>query len=98
MVRPGVVLDGILDELESGQADRVEGEVVRSTRILRGQRRRSQIVERGQPGPEDRADGVIPLEVDPADLPGSVIEIEVGGKVVVCFFILFITCIKIYNY
>ena len=83
VVGPGVVLDLILDELEAGQADAVERLVVGAAGVGDGQRGGAHLAEGLEPLAEDRADGLVPLEVDAADLAGAVVEVEVGLELVV---------------
>ena len=79
-MRALLVLDFVLDELEAGQADAVERDVVGAAGVALGDGRDAEVLERLDPGCEDRRDGVILLRVDAADLAGAVVEVEVGGE------------------
>ncbi len=80
VVRPRVVLDRVLNELESGQADGVERQVIGATRVTDRHGLHAQVVERFHPGLENRRDRLVPLEVHAANRAGSVVHVEIAGK------------------
>ena len=53
VVSSGVVFDGVLDELESRNANRIKGNVVGATRVARSDRRGTKVGEGLQPFGED---------------------------------------------
>src|SRR5262249_44515608 len=70
VVGAGLVLDGVLDELEGGQADAVERLVIGAERAGGGERRGAQVAEGLEPAAEDGADAFVALGIDAADLAG----------------------------
>ena len=70
---------GILDELESGDADGIEGEMVSAAGVAHGESGHAEIFERTHPGFEDGGNGLVLLQVDAANLSGAVVDVEVGG-------------------
>ena len=52
MVRPRLVFEGILDELETGDANAVERHVIRATGPAGSDRAGAAIAERGEPAAE----------------------------------------------
>src|SRR5258706_16384011 len=74
VVRALPVLDLILDELKTGKADAIEGEVIGAAGVSLGDGGDAEVLQRLDPGGEDRGDGEVVLRVDAADLAGTVIE------------------------
>src|SRR5204863_1613554 len=72
-----VVVELVLDELEAGEADGVEGEVIGAAGAAHRQRRGTEVVKRDEPFPEDRNDRRVLLTVDAPHLSGAVVEVEV---------------------
>src|SRR5579859_2203761 len=72
-----LIVERILNELEAGQADGVERKMIGAAGVAHGERRDAEILERRNPLPEDRLLCGIALEIDPADLSGAVVDIEV---------------------
>src|SRR5437763_8303899 len=83
VVRARVVVNRVLYELEAGQADGVEGEVIGSARVGESQGLRAEVCERREPTAEERAHRVVPLHVDAAYSARAVVEVEVGGELFV---------------
>src|SRR4029434_1988118 len=81
-----VVFDLALNELEAGQSDRVEREVIGPAGVPAGQRSRPQVTERFEPGAEDRAHGLVALQIDAANLARPVVEVEIGRELLVSRF------------
>jgi len=77
VMRQRVVLDFVLDELEAGQADAVEGQVVGAAGVGEAQRGGTHVAEGLEPLAEGGAHRLIPLEIDAADLAGAVVEVEI---------------------
>ena len=77
VVCAGLVLDAVLDELESWQPNGIEREVVRAPGTPDAQRRGTHVPERCQPLREDRPHPIVSPKVDAPDLAGAVVEIEV---------------------
>ncbi len=75
----GFVVERVLDELEAGDADRVEREMVGAAGIAQGDGGDAEVVEGLDPLGEDGRDEGVLLEIDAANLARSVIEVEVGG-------------------
>lgn len=73
----------VANKLESGEADFVKGDVIGGADIRERKRGSAQVVERCEPGSKDRANGIVALQIDAADAAGSVIEIEIAGKLFV---------------
>src|SRR5262245_65250320 len=48
--------------------------------IANRQVRHAEAAERLHPLPEDRRDRIVALQVDPANRPGSVVDVEVAGE------------------
>ena len=80
MVRPAVVLHRILNELEAGKTDRVEGEMIRSAGIANGQRRHAEVLEWLHPRLKHGRDGFVALQVDASNCTGAVIDVEVARE------------------
>ena len=62
------VVERILDELEAGQADRVERQVIGAAGVADGDRRHAEIAKRREPLLEERPHRLVALQVDAADL------------------------------
>ena len=77
VVRAGLVLDLVLDELEARQADPVEGLVVGAGGVVHRHGRHAEVLERRDPALEDRDDRGVLLGVDAPDLSGPVVDVEV---------------------
>src|SRR4051812_36751804 len=83
MMRARVVIERVLDELESGQADLVEWEVIGAAGVGERDGLCAKIVERREPLFEDRRGCGVPLAIDAADLPAAIVEIEVRRQLLV---------------
>src|SRR2546426_11740080 len=79
-MRPALVLDGILNELEARQADSVKREVVSASGIGKTERLRLQIRKRLKPAAEKRPRRLIALHIDPSDFSGAIVQIEVSAE------------------
>lgn len=79
VVSTSFIIEIVLDELESGDADGVEAEVIGAAGVAHGDRADAEILKRSDPLREDRRNGGIALQVDSADFSGTVINVEVGG-------------------
>ena len=79
VVGAGVVFDGVLDELKAGDTDGIEGDVIGAARVLDGYGGGSEVGERLKPLTEDGPRLLIPLQVDPTDLAGSIVQVVVGA-------------------
>src|SRR5581483_5806035 len=77
-MRARLILDRILNELESGNADSIEGKVIGAASIAHRERVHAQIFERLHPCFEDRLHRGISLHVDTANLSGAVVDIELN--------------------
>ena len=75
-----VVLDFILDELKSRQADAVERLMIGAARVRDRDCAGAHVAERRQPLSEEIAHAAIALQVNAANFSGAVIEIEIAGK------------------
>src|SRR4030095_621235 len=85
-----IVLDLILYELEARQSHAIERLVIGAAGVRNRNRPQGvafgctdKILERGKPRPEYRANLVIALKIDPANLAGAVVQIEVAGEFLV---------------
>ena len=63
----GFVVERVLDELEAGDADRVEGEMVGAAGVAQGEGGDAEVVEGLDPLGEDGRDEGVLLEIDAAD-------------------------------
>ena len=79
VVRAGFVVGVVLNELEAGDADGVEGEMVGAAGVLIRDGGDAEVGERGHPLLEDVEDGAVVLRVDAANFSGAVVDVEVGG-------------------
>src|SRR5688572_20834281 len=79
-MRPRLVVDGILKKRECRNADRGERHVIRAPPVENRQGRGPEIRKRAEETREDSANRLVALKVDAADTPGSMIEVEVGGN------------------
>jgi hypothetical protein len=79
VVSPGLVVQRVLDELETGDVDGVEAQVVGRPGIVQGDGRSAEILERHEPLPEDIGGLVVALGEDTSDLTGAVVKVVVGG-------------------
>ena len=75
-----LVFDGVLDELKSGQADLVEGNVVGAAGAADGKRGHAHGLERLHPFLENGPHRFVSLQVDAANFSRAVIHIEIGRK------------------
>src|ERR1700722_18446644 len=73
VVGPRLIVHWILDVLEARQTNRIEGQVIGSTRVSVGDRGHAKIGQRCDPLLEDWADGEVLLCVDSAYLSGAVV-------------------------
>ena len=73
-----IVIQYVLDELKSRQADLLESLVIGTGGSIWRDMSRAQIMKRLEPGFKDWTDGGVLLRVDPANLTGPVIDVEVG--------------------
>src|SRR5207249_4568576 len=78
MVSARVVVQRILDKLKTGQADRIEGQVIGAAGVADGERIHTEVVERFHPGGEDGGHHFIALEIDAADFAGAIVNVVVG--------------------
>src|SRR6059058_1334059 len=78
MVSARVVVQRILDKLKTGQADRIEGQVIGAAGVADGERVHAEVVERLHPGGEDGGHHFIALEIDAADFAGAIVNVVVG--------------------
>src|SRR3972149_2777641 len=85
---PRIVLYGVLNELETRKADRIEREVVRSSGVGEGDRFRCRIIERCKPLAENAACFLVPLQVNSSESAGAVVMIEIYGEFLVSRFCL----------
>ena len=80
MVRAALIVQHVLDELEAGDADRVEAQVIGAASVAIRDRGYAQVFEWGNPLRKNRRNGRVALRIDAADLARAVIHIEVGGN------------------
>ena len=66
-----------------GRPTRVEGLVVGAAGVADGDDAGREVLERGEPGFEDRAHHFVALQVDAADTAGAVIDVEVAREFLV---------------
>ena len=78
MVCACLVLDGVLDELESGNADGVERKMISATGVAHGESSHPEIFKGFHPRFEDGSHGFVLLQVDAADFSGAVVDIEIS--------------------
>jgi len=74
------MVDGILDELKARQPDRLIRQMIGPARVANRQSRHPEVFERFHPRLEDRRDRLVPLQVNAANRPGPVIDVEVAGE------------------
>ena len=79
VVRAALVVQRVLDELESRNAYCIEAQVVGAAGVAVGDGGYAQVLERRDPLRKDGRDGRVALGVDAANLAGAVIHIEVTG-------------------
>src|SRR5688500_10941867 len=82
-MRTRVVLDLVLDELKSRKPDTVKRKMIGPTGVRHRKRLRFHVGEWSKPRFEVRPDPGIALHIDTADPACAVVEIVVGGKLVV---------------
>src|SRR6266550_5004301 len=87
MVRAAAVVERVLNELEAGQTDVVERNVVRAAGVGRRERLGAEVAERLQPFPEIGTHRFIALHVNAPDFASAIVQIEVRGKFVVFVFL-----------
>src|SRR5215510_9911967 len=80
MVRSRVVLNLVLNELEAWQPNTIKREVICSTSVGNRQRRCSHVLEWSKPVAEERSNSLVALQINSADLPSAVVEIEVATE------------------
>jgi len=74
---PSTVIERVLDELECRDADPVEGEMIGAAHSFRTDSRGPEVVQRLEPGREYWFGRRVLLRIDPSDLPGAVVHVEV---------------------
>ena len=72
--------------LSPAPSDAVKGQVVCAAGVAQRQRRSAQIVERRQPCAEDRARGLVALQINAADLAGAIVQVEIDRELLVLGF------------
>ena len=78
VVGAGTVFDGVLDELERGQLDGIEGDMIGAAGVGEGEGFGAEVAQRLQPAAKQRAHLFVAVNIDAADFAGAVVEIEVG--------------------
>src|SRR5882757_5393441 len=78
-MRAGLILDGILNELKSRDADGVERKVIGAAGIAHGECIHTEVFEWLYPSFKDGSYGCVLLQVHAADFSGAVVYVEVGG-------------------
>src|SRR5215469_13838661 len=73
-----LIIARILNELEPGQSDLVERDVIGGSRIAQRDGRESQIADRGNPLLKDRSNGRIPFSKNAEKLASPEVSIEIG--------------------
>src|ERR1043166_9535014 len=81
MVRATLIIDRVLDELKSREADRVKGGVVGIAGVGQRQRLGAQVGKWFKPSPEKRTHGFITLHINTANFPRPIVEIEIGAEI-----------------
>src|SRR5258706_10297483 len=74
-----LILDRILNELESRNADGIEGLMVGAAGVAHGDGIHAEIFERFHPGLENWLYGGILLQVNAANFSTAVVHVEIGG-------------------
>src|SRR5580700_4953114 len=77
------VIQRVLDELESGDADAVKRFVIGAAGIAQRDGGNAKVFEWLHPLGEDRSHGSILLQVDTANLAAAIIKIEVAGNLLI---------------
>ena len=80
MMGPRVVLERVLNELESRQADGIVREVIGAASIGDGNRVHAHGLEGLHPFLEDRPGRFVPLQINAAEFAAAVVNVEVNGK------------------
>src|SRR4051794_19899762 len=79
MVRPCLVIQVVLNELEAGDAYGVEAEVIGAASVSHGDGGDAEILQGRDPLRKDGRDRGIALSVNAANLAGPVVHVEIGG-------------------
>jgi hypothetical protein len=74
VVSAALVVHRVLDELEAGEADGVEGEMIGAAGVAHGDGGDAEVSERPDPLAEDRLLGGVALQIDATDLSGAVVD------------------------
>src|SRR5437016_10679383 len=82
-MRTAAVIERILNELKTGQADAVKGLMVSAAGIVERKGLRIEIGERREPASEHRSNGFVALHIDTTNSAGTVVQVEVGGELLV---------------
>src|SRR5258706_10346837 len=80
VVRAARIVELVLYELEAGQTERVEREMVGAARVAQRDGVGAQVPERLEPRLEDRTHRRVLLTIDAANPARAVVEVEVGGE------------------
>ncbi len=76
-MRARFVFDGILNELKSWNAGRIERQMIGAARIAHGECGHAEILERAHPAFKNRRDRLIFLQVNAANLARAVVHVEI---------------------
>ncbi len=66
--------------MESGQADGIEGFVIGAAGVAHRERGDAEIFQRLDPLHKNRGDGRVTLQIDSADSPAAIVEVEIRGQ------------------
>src|SRR5258708_37086798 len=80
MVGARVVVQGVLDELETGEADSVEREMIGAAGVADGEGVHAEVVERDHPGGEEWGDHFVALKIDAANFARAVFNVVVSVR------------------
>ena len=80
MVGAALVVEHVLNELESGDAHRVKAQVIGAAGVAIGDGGNAEVLQRRNPLRKDRRNGPVSLRVDAANFAGAVIDIEIRRK------------------
>ena len=75
-----LVVEIVLDELETGNADRIEAQVIGAAGVAHRDGGDAEVLQRRDPLRKDGRDRRVALEIDAANLARAVVDVEVGRR------------------
>jgi hypothetical protein len=79
MMRTGIIFQFVLDELETGNANRIKRQVIGTARIFDGECFCAQLIKRSQPTVKDGSHLLVTLQVYSPDLSAAIVQVVISS-------------------